>query len=127
TFQVFRLRRSFTFAQLPFDIVRTTFDKRRGLFVLDNSSDENSNRFTGPAFGRPGVSRIVEYDCVCRNRLNARIAHIISEAICSKVAAQEQPLTGEQTRKGRKVGRSGYDRTDTVYDGVVNIVGGQFE
>ena len=104
TFQVFGLGRSRAASQLAFDVVRTALDKRRRFFVLNDSADEQTNRFARTGFGRRGKGRIVENDSLCSNRLNARVAHIISEGRSRSIAANEDPKARNQARQGRKVG-----------------------
>ncbi|WBF76920.1 hypothetical protein PSV3_00218 [Septimatrevirus PSV33] len=124
-FQIFALRTVQTFAQGAFDLIRTTLDKRRGLFVLDNSSDEKTNRLAGSGFVDGLPSYVVENKRLRCNRLNAGIAHIISEAVCRRIAADEDPTTGEQFGHGRKVASGNDKRNDVAGYGNVRVCGGK--
>nr|WBF76796.1 hypothetical protein PSV3_00094 [Pseudomonas phage PSV3] len=112
-FQIFALRTVFAFAQSAFDVVRTTLNKRRRFFVLDNSSGKNANRLAGSGFVGRLPSYIVKNKRLRCNRLNTGKAHIISEAVCHGIAANEDPTTGEQFGHGRKVA-SGHDKRNDV-------------
>ena len=120
-FQVFGLGRSRAASQLAFDVIRTTLDKRRRFFVLNDSTDEKTNRFARTGFGRRGKGRIVENDSLCSNRLNARVAHIISEAGSRSIAANEDPKAGNQAGKRRKVGGGCDQRRNARNDGQINV------